>query len=68
MRNNRLQWFLAAWIPVLIGGVAASFVLKRELWFDEALTVRSFMLPLRLPVSPGKRGRLSFFWTHALDF
>lgn len=49
MRNNRLQWFLAAWIPILIGGAAASFVLGRELWFDEALTVTSFMLPLRLP-------------------
>ena len=49
MRNIRFQWFLAAWITILAGCAAAMFVLGRELWFDEALTVTSFMLPYRLP-------------------
>ena len=45
MRNTRRHWFLIALIPVLTGCAAAALVLGRELWFDEALTVTSFMLP-----------------------
>lgn len=49
MRNIRRQRFLIALIPVLTGCAAASLVLGRELWFDEALTVTSFMLPFSPP-------------------
>ena len=40
----------AVWLPLLCGAGGASFFLGRELWFDEALTVTNFMLPL----SPGE--------------
>lgn len=36
------------WLPILCGVVAAAPALARELWFDEALTVTDFMLPLPL--------------------
>ena len=46
MRTSARSRSLTVWIPVLIGAAAASFVLGRELWFDEAMTITSFMLPL----------------------
>ncbi len=33
-------------IPALVGIAAALMVIKRELWFDEALTLLNFVLPL----------------------
>jgi hypothetical protein len=45
MKNTSRQWILAGLIPVLIGAASVSLVLGRELWFDEAMTVTSFMLP-----------------------
>ncbi len=35
-------------LPVLIGLIAALSVFTRELWFDEALTLLNFVLPLNL--------------------
>ena len=49
MKNASLQTFRCGWIPVLAGVALSSFALGRELWFDEAMTVTSFMLPLSLP-------------------
>lgn len=46
MRTPARSSPLIVWIPVLCGAAAASFVLGRELWFDEAMTITSFMLPL----------------------
>jgi len=46
MRTPTRSRFLIVWLPVLCGAAAASFVLGRELWFDEAMTITSFMLPL----------------------
>ena len=46
MRTTARSRSLIVWIPVLIGAAAAAFVLGRELWFDEAMTITSFMLPL----------------------
>jgi len=46
MRTTARSRSLIVWIPVLCGAAAASFVLGRELWFDEAMTITSFMLPL----------------------
>ena len=45
MKQSSRQWILAGLVPVLIGAAAVSLVLGRELWFDEAMTVTSFMLP-----------------------
>ena len=33
-------------IPALVGIAAALMAIKRELWFDEALTLLNFVLPL----------------------
>ena len=49
MKNASRQKHWAGWIPLLVGVASASFALGRELWFDEAMTVTSFMLPLSLP-------------------
>ena len=48
MQNVRRYRFLICWIPVVAGVASAALVLRRELWFDEAITVTSFMLPLKL--------------------
>ena len=36
----------AVWLPLLCAAGAGALFLGRELWFDEALTVTNFMLPL----------------------
>ena len=50
--NNKPQKFdfksLAVLLPLLIGLLMCMLVIKRELWFDEALTVMNFVLPLSL--------------------
>ena len=48
MRNYRQYRFLIGGIPVLAGVLFAVPLLRRELWFDEAITVTLYMLPLRL--------------------
>lgn len=48
MRTFRRYSFLIGWIPVAAAVASAALVLRRELWFDEAITVTLYMLPLRL--------------------
>ena len=48
MRTSRRYSFLIGWIPVFAAVASASLVLRRELWFDEAITVSLYMMPLRL--------------------
>ena len=48
MRTFRRYSFLIGWIPVVAAVASAALVLRRELWFDEAITVTLYMLPLRL--------------------
>ena len=35
-------------LPLLLAAAAGLLVWQRELWFDEALTLTNFMLPLKL--------------------
>jgi len=49
MRDLRRYSFLLDWIPIAAGVASVALVIRRELWFDEAITVISFMLPLSLP-------------------
>ena len=35
-------------LPLLVAAAAGLLVWQRELWFDEALTLTNFMLPLKL--------------------
>ena len=44
MRNQSKS--LSVLLPLLCAAAASSLVFARELWFDEAITVTSFMLPL----------------------
>ena len=37
-------------LPIIIGAVMALWAINRELWFDEALTLLNFVLPLELEV------------------
>ena len=48
MRTFRRYSFLIGWIPVVAAVASAALALRRELWFDEAITVTLYMLPLRL--------------------
>ena len=48
MRTFRRYSFLIGWIPVAAAVASSALVLRRELWFDEAITVTLYMLPLRL--------------------
>jgi len=48
MRSSRQYTFLIGWIPVVAAVSSVFLLLRRELWFDEAITVTLYMLPLRL--------------------
>jgi len=48
MRTARRYSFLIGWIPVFAAVASAALVLRRELWFDEAITVSLYMMPLKL--------------------
>lgn len=45
-RWRRLIERWGGWLPLACGIIAAAPALARELWFDEALTLTNFMLPL----------------------